>query len=124
MLDERVADAFDEEPDDTPHNKRGGDNEEGWVVEEEIQTDGGTVLGFLDTSHPQPWDNSQRLYTVDDPHITRPLVKLDEPAVGFYALNGQSVVSFPEDQTKERICECLEGIREQNPGQRDSARLE
>jgi L-ascorbate metabolism protein UlaG (beta-lactamase superfamily) len=27
-------------------------------------------------------------------------------------------VSFPKDQTKERICECLEGIREQNPGKR------
>ena len=118
VLDERVGDAFDEEPDDAPHNKRDGDDEKGWVVDEEIRTDGGTVLGFLDTSHPQPWDNSQRLYTVDDPHITRPLVKLDEPAVGFYALNGQSVVSFPEDQTKERICECLEGVREQNPGQR------
>ena len=40
---------------------------------------------------------------------------IDEPTVGFYALNGESVVSFPEDQTKERICDCLERIREQNP---------
>ncbi|AAV46465.1 transposase [Haloarcula marismortui ATCC 43049] len=118
ILDERVGDAFDDEPDDIPHNKCEGDDEEGWVVDEEIRTDGGTVLGFLDTSHPQPWDNSQRLYTVDDPHITRPLVKLDEPAVGFYALSGESVVQFPANQEKERICECLEGIREQNPGQR------
>ena len=45
-------------------------------------------------------------------------MKIFEPAVGFYALNGESVVSFPEDQTKERICECLELIREQNPTQR------
>ncbi|HZD42501.1 MAG TPA: IS630 family transposase, partial [Methanomicrobiales archaeon] len=118
ILDERVADAFDEEPDDTPHNKRDGDDEEGWVVDEEIRTDGGTVLGFLDTSHPQPWDNSQRLYTVDDPHITRPLVKLDEPAIGFYAISGESVLQFPSNQEKERICECLEGVREQNPGAR------
>jgi transposase len=117
ILDERVADAFDEESED-PHNKRVDDDENGWVVDEDVQTDGGTVLGFFDASHPQPWDNSQRLYHVDDPHITRPLVHVFEPAVGFYALNGQSVVSFPEDQTKERICECLEGIREQNPGKR------
>ncbi len=117
ILDERVADAFDEESDE-PHNQREGDDEEGWVVEEEIRTDGGTVLGFLDTSHPQPWDNSQRLYTVDDPHITRPMVKLDEPAVGFYALSGESVVQFPSNQEKERICECFEVICEQNPGQR------
>ena len=110
------GDAFDEESDGAPHNKRDGDDEKGWVVDEEIRTDGGTVLGFLDTSHPQPWDNSQRLYTVDDPHITRPLVKLDEPAVGFYALSGESVIQFPINQEKERICDCLEGIREQNPG--------
>ena len=117
ILDERVADAFDEEQAD-PHNKRAGDDEEGWVVDEDICTDGGTVIGFLDASHPQPWDNSQRLYTVDDPHITRPLVKLNEPAVGFYALTGESVLSFPVDQTKEEICLCLEQIREQNPGKR------
>ena len=116
ILDEHVSNAFDE--DQTPHNKRDGDTEEGWVVDEEICTDGGTVLGFLDASHPQPRDNSQRLYTVDDPHTTQPLVKLDEPAVGFYALSGESVIQFPTDQTKEQICRCLEGIREQNPGKR------
>ena len=117
VLDERVADAFDEESEE-PHNKREDDDENGWVVDEDVRTDGGTVLGFFDASHPQPWDNSQRLYHVDDPHITRPLVHVFEPAVGFYALNGQSVVSFPDDQTKERICECFEGIREQNPAKR------
>ncbi len=114
ILDKRVDDAFDEE-EAVPHNKRARDDEEGWVVDEDICTDGGTVIGFLDASHPQPWDNSQRLYTVDDPHITRPLVKLNEPAVGFYALTGESVLSFPSDQTKEEICLCLEQIREQNP---------
>jgi len=116
ILDERVSDAFDE--DQTLHNKRPDDSEEGWIVDKEICTDGGTVLGFLDATHPQPWDNSQRLYTVDDPHITRPLVKLDEPAVGFYALSGESVIQFPTSQTKEQICGCLEEIREQNPGKR------
>jgi transposase len=74
ILEERVGDAFDEDTDE-PHNKQDGDDEEGWVVDDDICTDGGTVLGFFDTSHPQPWDNSQRLYYVDDPHITRPLVR-------------------------------------------------
>ncbi|WP_435079608.1 IS630 family transposase [Halococcus sp. AFM35] len=114
ILEERVGDAFDEDTDE-PHNKQDGDDEEGWVVDDEICTDGGTVLGFFDTSQPQPWDNSQRLYYVDDPHITRPLVRHDEPTVGFYALNGESVVSFPENQEKEQICACLERVREQNP---------
>ena len=79
VLDERVGDAFDED-DDEPHNKREGDENGGWVVDDDICTDGGTVLGFFDASHPQPWDNSQRMYYVDDPHITRPLVHMFEPA--------------------------------------------
>ena len=47
ILDERVGDAFDEDSDATPHNRRDGDDEEGWVVDEDIFTDGGTVFGFL-----------------------------------------------------------------------------
>jgi transposase len=43
-------------------------------------------------------------------------MKIDTPAAGFYALNGESVLSFPPNQEKERICACFEEIREQNPG--------
>jgi len=50
--------------------------------------------------------------------ITRPLVKIDTPAAGFYALNGESVLQFPPNQEKERICTCFKQIREQNPGER------
>jgi len=56
------------------------------------------------------------MYTIDEPHIERPLVKIDTPAAGFYALNGESVLSFPPNQEKEEICGCFERIREQNPG--------
>jgi transposase len=119
ILDERVEYAFDEDASDQPHNKRDDDeDDEDWDRDDEVCTDGGTVVGFFDLSHPQPWDNSQRLYTVDEPHITRPLVKIDTPAAGFYALNGESVLSFPPNQEKEEICGCFEAIREQNPGQR------
>ena len=118
ILSERVEYAF-EEDDDQPHNKREDDEEdEDWERNDDVRIDEGTVLGFFDISHPQPWDNSQRLYTVDGPHITRPLVKIDTPAAGFYALNGESVLSFPPNQEKEQICSCFEEIREQNPGKR------
>jgi len=46
------------------------------------------------------------------------LVKTDDSAVGFYALNGKSLVTFKETEEKERICEVLERIREQNPDKR------
>jgi len=128
ILDERVEYAFDEDAHDGPHNKREDDedetdedtteDEDAWTVDEDVRTDGGTVVGFFDISHPQPWDNSQRMYTVDEPTITRPLVKIDTPAAGFYALNGVSVLSFPPNQEKEQICGCFEEIREQNPGKR------
>jgi len=120
ILDERVEYAFDEDAHDPPHNKRESDDDDDdeWSTDEDIRTDGGTVVGFFDISHPQPWDNSQRMYTVDEPHITRPLVKIDTPAAGFYALNGESVLSFPPTQEKEQICECFEEIREQNPATR------
>jgi transposase len=116
ILEERVDDALDE--DEEPHNKRADDDEEGWVVDEDVCTDGGTVIGFFDASHPQPYDNSRRVWYVDDPHVERPLVKTEDSAVGFYALNGESLVTFTEDETKERICEVLESVREQNPGKR------
>jgi len=118
ILDERLEEALDEEEDGQPHNKREGDDEDGWTLDDDVCTDGGTVLGFFDASHPQPYDNSHRLWYVDDRHLERPLVKIFEPAVGFYSLNGSSLVSFVEDQTKERICDVLEEIREQNPGTR------
>jgi hypothetical protein len=35
---------------------------------------------------------------MNEPTITRPLVKIDTPAVGFYALNGESVLKFPPNQ--------------------------
>jgi transposase len=119
ILDERVCNAFDEDETTEPHNKRTEDDGgKEWIVDDDVCTNGGTVIGFFDISHPQPWDNSQRLYTVSEPTITRPLVKIDTPAAGFYALNGESVLSFPPDQTKEQICACFERIREQNPDKR------
>ena len=116
ILDERVSDALDE--DDSPHNKQEGDDEEGWTVDHDVCTDGGTVLGLFDASQPQPYDNSRRVWYVDDPYVERPLVKTEDSAVGFYALNGESTVRWKETEEKERICEVLEAVREQNPGKR------
>ena len=45
VLDERVDDALAEDTDE-PHNKREDDADEGWVVDDDICTDGGTVVGF------------------------------------------------------------------------------
>jgi len=91
---------------------------EGLMVDDDVYTDGGTVLGFFDASQPQPYNNSRRVWYVDHPHVERPLVKTEDLVVGFYALNGQSVVRWKETEEKERICEVLAAICEQNPGKR------
>lgn len=45
-------------------------------------------------------------------------MEIETPAAGFYALYGESLLSFPPNQEKEQICTCFEAIREQNPGVR------
>jgi len=105
--------AFNEDDDNQPHNKR-EDDQDG-DRDENVRTNGGTVIGFFHLSHPQPWDNSQRMYTVDATHITRPLLQTNTPAAGFYAPNGESGLSFPANQEKEQICGYFKKTREQNP---------
>ena len=73
------------------------------------------MIGFFDALKPQPYDNSRRVWYVDDPHVERSLIKTHDSAVGFYALNGESHVTFTGDEKKERICRVLEEVREQNP---------
>lgn len=45
--------------DDEPHNNREGDDENDWVVDDDICTDSGsgTVVGFVDAPQPQSDDN-------------------------------------------------------------------
>ena len=50
--------------------------------------------------------------------IEKPLVAVPWRSIGFYALTGQSTVTFRERLTKESICDVLEEIREQNPAGR------
>lgn len=73
---------------------------------------------FFDAAWPQPTDNSRRVWGVDQPSIERSLLRVDRPAVGCYMLNGTSVITFPDTQCKERICEAFEKLRECNPGKR------
>jgi len=47
--------------------------------------------------------------------IEKPLVAVPWRSIGFYALTGQSVITYKERLVKETIVEALEEIREQNP---------
>jgi transposase len=74
------------------------------------------VLGFLDASWPQPFENSQRMWSYDRTvEIDKPLVTVPWKTIGFYAILGKSTLIFRERTTKESICAALEAIRERNP---------
>jgi transposase len=74
------------------------------------------VLGFFDVSWPQPFENSQRIWSYDRTvEIDKPMVAVPWKTIGFYALLGNSTLIFRERKTKESICAALEAIREQNP---------
>jgi len=74
------------------------------------------VLGFFDLSWPQPFENSQRMWSYDRTvEIEKPMITAPWKALGFYAILGKSTVIFRERKAKEDICAALEAIREQNP---------
>jgi len=74
------------------------------------------VVGFLDASWPQPFENSQRMWSYDHTvEIDKPLVTVPWKTIGFYAILGKSALIFRKRTTKESICAALEAIREQNP---------
>ena len=70
----------------------------------------------FDEAWPQPFENSQRMWSFDRTvQIEKPLVTVPWRSIGFYALTGQSVITYKERLVKETIVEALEEIREQNP---------
>lgn len=99
-LDECVDDAFDKGGTNNPQNKCEGDDKEGWVVDDDVCTDGALSWGFVAAPHLRPWDNSHRLWYIDDPHIERLLVTLYEPAVGFYTPTGTVWQAFQKTRQK------------------------
>ena len=74
------------------------------------------VLGFFDASWTQPFENSQRVWSYDRTvEIEKQLLTVPWKSIGFYALLGESSITFRERTAKEDICAALEAIREQNP---------
>lgn len=72
--------------------------------------------GSFDEAWPQPFENSQRMWSFDRTvTIEKPLVTFPWRSIGFYALTGQSVITYKDELVKETIVEALEEIREQNP---------
>ena len=88
--------------------------------DDDLVTDGGIVVGFLDEAWPQPTDNRRRLWAFGTPIIEKetPTENFEDAVLGYYALNGNSVVRCKPDVSKESIAEFFLRIREQNPSGR------
>jgi transposase len=76
-------------------------------LDDDVVTDGGFVIGFLDESWPRPTDNSRRLWAFEKPTLSKqtPTANFDDAVFGFYALLGESVVACKPDLTKESVGE-------------------
>jgi transposase len=74
-------------------------------LDDDIVTDGGVVVGFLDEAWPRPTDNSRRLWAFEKPTLNKetPTPSFDDVVFGFYALNGDSVVACKDDLSKESV---------------------
>ena len=74
-------------------------------LEDDIVTDGGVVVGFLDEAWPRPTDNSRRLWAFEKPtlHKESPTPSFDDVVFGFYGINGDSVVACKDDLSKESV---------------------
>lgn len=81
------------------------------LEDDDLATDGGAIVGFLDEAWPQPTDNYHRLWAFDTPTLRKdlPTDTFDDAVFGFYALNGESVVACKPDVTKESVGEFFPG---------------
>jgi transposase len=61
-----------------------------------------------------PTENRHRLRGFGTPRIVKHMPRVKTTAVGFYAIDGVSVLRSVENLHKERIVEVFEAIREQN----------
>lgn len=74
-------------------------------LDDDVVTDGGVVVGFLDEAWPRPTDNSRRLWAFEKPTIRKetPTPSFDDVVFGFYAVIGDSVVACKDDLSKESV---------------------
>lgn len=73
------------------------------------------MLGFLDETSPQSGVNTMRLWGLEKPRVAKNTNNLRANTIGFYALNGNSVVECRKDNRTENFCAFLREVRRQNP---------
>jgi len=95
-------------------------------LDDDVVTDGGVVIGFLDEAWPRPTDNSRRLCAFEKPTLRKetPTPSFDDVVFGFYAPIGESVVACKDDLSKESVADFFphDPPAEPKPADRDDLR--
>ncbi|MCL0049413.1 IS630 family transposase [Dehalococcoidia bacterium] len=78
--------------------------------------DSEVVIGFLDEASPQTEANTVRVLSFGKPRIFKNTARIKANAMGYYSLNGKSVISFPQDSKKEKVKDFLRKVRKKNAG--------
>lgn len=84
-------------------------------VVEALEDKKDVVLGFLDESSPRSGVNTVRLWSLEKPTVVKNSNMLHCNTIGFYTINGKSVVDFKQDSKAPSICRFLEIVRTANP---------
>lgn len=94
-------------------------------LDDDVVTDGGFVLGFLDEAWPKPTDNSRRLWAFGTPVLRKvtPVSTFDDAVFGFYAILGESAVACKPDVSKESVGEFFPYDPEEKPTEADNTHL-
>ncbi|MCL0096391.1 helix-turn-helix domain-containing protein [Thermodesulfovibrionales bacterium] len=78
--------------------------------------DSAIMLGFLNEASPQTEANTVRVLSFGKPQIFKNTGKIKANAMGYYSLNGKSVISFPQDSKKEKAKDFVRKVRKKNAG--------
>ena len=78
---------------------------------------GDDIVGFIDEMAVEANANTARLWSFSKP-VRRVATYVKAKVTGFYSLNGESVVEFPERNRSEDFIAFLRRIREANPERR------
>lgn len=94
-------------------------------LDDDVVTDGGVVIGFLDEAWPRPTDNSRRLWAFEKPTLRKetPTPSFDDVVFGFYAVLGESAVACKDDLSKESVADFFPHDPPRKPGSADRDNL-
>ncbi|MCL0087601.1 hypothetical protein M1O24_02520, partial [Dehalococcoidia bacterium] len=69
-----------------------------------------------DEASPQTQANTVRVLSFGKPRIFKNTARIKANAMGYYSLNGKSVISFPQNSKKEKVRDFVRKVRKKNPG--------